>query len=39
MQVPFARALVFNETSLLSVQYINGNDPSDTVNDETVRIN
>lgn len=39
MQVPFARAPVSSETSLLSVQYINGNDPSDTVNDEAVRIN
>lgn len=39
MQVPFARAPVSSETSLLSVQYVNGNDPSDTVNGEAVKIN
>lgn len=39
VRVPFARAPVSSGMSLLSVQYVNSNDPSDTVNGEAVRIN
>jgi len=39
VQVPFARASLSSETNLLSMQYVNGNDPSDTVNGEAVGIN